>query len=94
MPVAAELTVNVIVPQPWTEFVFNVAVRPGEGETVRVTLFANPLTGAIVILELPERPGTTGPAVVGLADMMKSTIVTLKVSEWDKDPLLPVMVTL
>ncbi len=57
-------------------------------------LFANPLTGVIVIPELPEPPGTTGPTVVGLADIMKSTIATLKVREWDRDPLLPVMVTL
>ena len=59
-----------------------------------MTLFANELTGAIVILELPGSPVATGPTVAGLADMMKSTVVTLKVSEWDKDPLLPVMVTL
>lgn len=70
-----------------------VQVSPA-GETVEAnaTVPVKPLTGATVIVEVPEPPAAN-VTVVGLAAMLKSVTVKVTVAEWDSVPLVPVTVT-
>ena len=66
---------------------------PGDIEDVRATVPVNPLTGATVIVDVPEAPALT-VIEVGLAVMVKSTTFTVMLAvEWDSEPLVPVTVT-
>jgi hypothetical protein len=49
-----------------------LALRPEEGDAVRVTVPENPLVGATVMVEVPAALVFSGPIVVGLAVMVKS----------------------
>ena len=70
-----------------------VQVRPaGETELVSATVPVKPLTGATVMVEVAAAP-TLMVAVVGLAATVKSFTVTVTVAEWDREPLVPVTVT-
>ncbi len=70
-----------------------VQVRPaGETVEVRATVPVNPLTGATVMVEAAAVPALT-LTLVGLAVTVKSFTVTVTVAEWDREPLVPVTVT-
>ena len=72
----------------------NAQLRPVDGETatVRATVPVNPLTGATVIVEVAAVP-TVVVTDVGLAVTVKSFTVTVTVAECDREPLVPVTVT-
>jgi len=94
LPADAAVTVSVEVPEPPVILVgLTVAVRPALGLVVRVTVPVNPLTGDTVIVAVPDAPALivmdVAPAV-----MVKSWTVTVIVPVvWDRDPLMPVTVT-
>lgn len=68
-------------------------VRPaGETELVRATVPVKPWTGATVMVDVAVAPAAT-VALVGLAVTVKSFTVTVTVAEWDREPLVPVTVT-
>ncbi len=70
-----------------------VQVNPvGDTVDVRATVPVNPFTGATVIVEVAVTPATT-VALVGLAATVKSFTVTVTAAEWDREPLVPVTVT-
>ena len=70
-----------------------VQVRPaGETELVSATVPVKPFTGATVMVDVAVAPATT-VALVGLAVTVKSFTVTVTVTEWDREPLVPVTVT-
>jgi len=50
----------------------------------------NPLTAAIVIVEVAETPTLTAAGEV--AEIVKSVTVNVAVVEWDRVPLVPVIV--
>jgi len=70
-----------------------VQVRPA-GETVKVsvTVPVNPWSGATLIVEVPLDPALIA-TLVGLAVTLKSLIVYVTVAECDREPLVPVTVT-
>jgi hypothetical protein len=77
--------------------VTNVQVRPRgvEAETDRLTVPANPFSGATVIVEVPEEPariwaGETAPGVT----LKSGCGVNATVTVWVSVPLVPVTVTL
>ena len=103
MPVTVTVKVPVVVPEhdsvevwdaPRTTLVgLNVHVKPaGDTADVNVTVPVNPLTGATVIVDVPEPP-EANVKLVGLAAMVKSLTVKVTVAEWDNVPLVPVTVT-
>jgi len=66
-----------------------------ELSTVRATSPVNTLPGDIVIVEVPAVPTAT-VTVPGVAAMEKSAatvMVNVTVAEWDREPLVPVTVT-
>jgi len=70
-----------------------VQVRPaGETELVSATVPVKPFTGATVMVDVAVAPATM-VALVGLAVTVKSFTVTVTVTEWDREPLVPVTVT-
>ncbi len=70
------------------------AVTPTVELTVRLTVSENPFTAVTVIVVVPEEPTLTGPAVEGLAAMLKSTTVTIMAGvAWEIWPLAAVTVT-
>ncbi len=71
-----------------------VHVNPVAGDTVEVseTVPVNPLTAVTVIVDVPDAPATT-VTLVGLAVTVKSRIVTVTVAVLDREPLVPVTVT-
>jgi len=65
----------------------------GETLVVRATVPVKPLTGITVIVDVPATPGVVF-TMVGLANIWKSTTWTVIVAVvWDRDPLVPVTVT-
>ncbi len=88
--------VSVLVPEPPVMLVgLTEQVSPVAGETlvVRATVPVKPLTGATVIVDIALTPGVV-LTVVGLAAIVKSTTWTVMVAVvWDRDPLVPVTVT-
>lgn len=69
-------------------------VNPDGGESLRVTVPANPLSEATVIVDVAETPTVTAAGEV--ADMLKSgerLTVHVATVEWVSDPLVPVIVT-
>ncbi len=70
-----------------------VQVKPaGDTELVSATVPVNPWTGATVIVEVAAVP-TVVVTDVGLAVTVKSFTVTVTVAECDREPLVPVTVT-
>ena len=70
-----------------------VQVNPaGDTELASATVPVNPFTGATVIVEAAAVP-TVVVIVVGLAATVKSWIVNMTVGVWDREPLVPVIVT-
>jgi len=95
LPLDGELHESVEVPDPPVTLVgVKVHVRPPVGDTVAVsaTVPVNPLSGAMVIVEVPAWLTLTG-MLVGLAAMVKSVTVKVTVAECDSVPLVPVTVT-
>jgi hypothetical protein len=80
------------VPEPVTLVGLRVAVRPEDGLAVRVTVPLNPLTAAIVIVDVPVAPALI-VILVGLAAMVKSWTTKLTWVEAVLVPLVPVTVT-
>jgi hypothetical protein len=76
-----------------TEDGLRATVGP-EGETVAVSdmLPDSPLTLESVMLELAEVPGGV-ESELGLATIVKSTTCTTTRTEWLREPLVPVTVT-
>jgi hypothetical protein len=93
-PVPVQL--RVLVPDPPVRLVgVSVHVSPVAGEmlVVRLTVPVKPLTGMTVMVELPATFGVV-LTTAGLANIWKSTTWTLIVAVvWDRDPLVPVTVT-
>ena len=59
----------------------------------RLTVPANPLSPVMVIVDVPAAPTLTG-TVVGLAVIVKpAAALKVTVTEWDREPLVPVTVT-
>ena len=81
------------MPEPVTLAGLRLQARPA-GETVeaRLTTPAKPLTGAIVMVDVPVAPALM-VTLVRLAEIVKSWTVKVTVAEWDRDPLVPVTVT-
>jgi len=69
-----------------------VAPRPIEGVSARFTVPVNPLSAAIVTVELPLAPARI-VIVVGLVTMVKSTTRMLTAVVWVRVPLELLMVT-
>jgi hypothetical protein len=65
-------------------------VRPERMVSVRLTVPVNPLTAAIVIVEVAEVPTVTAAGEVAV--MLKSVTVNVPVVERDRVPLVPVIV--
>ncbi len=65
-------------------------VRPAGTVSVRVTAPMNPLILARGMMVGPGRPTGTVTAVL---KTLKSTTLTVTITEWDSGPLVPVMLT-
>jgi hypothetical protein len=93
VPVAVKVQESVEVPEPP---VMVAALKAhAELSEVSATLPVNPLTGEMVMVEVPAELTTTD-SVVGLAAMVKSgrpVTVNATVAEWVSEPLVPVTVT-
>ena len=63
----------------------------GEVELARLTVPENPLAGLTVIVEVRAEP-TFPVTLVGLAEMVKSSITNVALVEWETLPLVPVIV--
>jgi hypothetical protein len=59
---------------------------------VRLTTPAKPLRAVIVIVEVPAEPALT-VTLVGVAVIVKSWTTKVTVTEWDREPLVPVTET-
>lgn len=66
-------------------------VRLAGTVSVNETVPVNPFTAETVIVEVAEVPACT--AAGDVAAMVKSVTVKVAVAEWDKVPLVPVIVT-
>ncbi len=98
MPATEEVTVRVELPDPLELRVtidgLGEAVRPeGRTEVASVTVPAKPLTLPSWIEEVPEAP-LWMVRDVEPEEMVKSTTFTITCTEWERDPMVPVMVTL
>jgi hypothetical protein len=70
-----------------------VQVNPaGDTELVSATVPVKPCRGATVIVEVAAA-FASALMLVGLAVTVKSLTVTVTVAVWDRDPLVPVTVT-
>jgi hypothetical protein len=69
-------------------------LSPVEGDTelARLTVPVNPSNGLTVIVDMPAWPART-VMLVGLAAREKSWSMKPTVAEWEREPLLPVTVT-
>ncbi len=86
VPAAAKVHDRVELPEPVTlvgDTVHDVLL------VVRLTTPAKPFTAVIVIVEVPEEPAFT-VTLVGDAVIVKSWTTNVTVTEWDRDPLVPV----
>ena len=87
---------TVAVPEPVALLgVMAPHVRPDGTVSVRVTTPVNPFKAFMVIVEVADEPALT--ATGDVAEIVKSEAapkVKVAVAEWDRDPLVPVMVTL
>ena len=83
---AAKVQDRVALPEPVTlvgETVHDVLL------VVKLTMPANPLTAVTVIVEVPATLAFT-VTDVGLAAIVKSWTTNVTVTEWDREPLVPV----
>lgn len=64
----------------------------GDTDCVRPTVPVKPFTAATMIMEVPVAPASTAMAVWP-ATIVKSWTVKITTAVWDRDPLVPVMVT-
>jgi hypothetical protein len=79
VPAVAEDTVSVEVPEPPVMLVgLRVALRPADALVVRATVSVKPLTGATVIVAVPEALAFTVRLVV-LVAIVKSVTVNITV---------------
>ena len=86
-----ELHTRVAVPELVTLFgVIAPQVRFAGTVSVRATVPVNPFSAVIVIVEVAEVPTVT--AAGDVAAMLKSRTVKVAVVEWERVPLVPVMV--
>ena len=86
VPAAGKVHDRVELPEPVTlvgDTVHDVLL------VVRLTTPAKPFTAEIVIVEVPAEPALT-VTLVGDAVMVKSWTTNVTVTEWDRDPLVPV----
>ncbi len=86
VPAAGKVHDRVELPEPVTlvgDTVHDVLL------VVRLTTPAKPFTEEIVIVEVPAEPALT-VTLVGDAVMVKSWTTNVTVTEWDRDPLVPV----
>ena len=73
---------------------FRLQLMPVVGEVVKVraTVSENPLAGLTFIVELSGEP-TFPVRLVGFAPMVKSSITNVALAEWERVPLVPVIVS-
>lgn len=72
---------------------FTAQVNPGSDiDDVRLMVAVNPWSGATVIAEIAVAPASA-LTLFGLAVTVKSLTVTVTATAWDRDPLVPVTVT-
>ncbi len=67
-------------------------VRPGDAVSVRLTVPVNPLRAVIVIVEVAEVPIVTAGGETD--EIAKSATTKITVAEWERVPLVPVIVAL
>jgi hypothetical protein len=60
--------------------------------SVKLTVPVNPFTAVTVIVEVAEVPAWTAAGEV--ADIVKSVTLKVAVAEWERVPLVPVIVTM
>jgi len=82
------------VPEPVILVGVKVQVKPVAGLMLEVKLTApvNPSSAVTVMVEVPEAPAGT-VALMGLAAIVKSWTVKVRVAGCDNAPLVPVTVT-
>ena len=86
-----ELQATVAVPELVTlPGVIAPQVRFAGTVSVRATVPVKPFTAVMVIVEVAETPALTAAGEV--ADTVKSVTVKVAVAEWDRVPLVPVIV--
>ena len=64
----------------------------GETVNVRLTVPEKPFTLVNVMVDEAEDPGRRA-TLTGLAEIPKMPTLTVTTTEWDRKPLVPVMVT-
>ena len=94
MPGVEELSVSVDCPEPPLRIMlvgFREPVTPEGVVAESWTVPENPLTDDAVIVEVPEVPAKN-VRELGLAESVKSTTLTMMVTAWVSEPLVPVTV--
>lgn len=92
MPPTVALHETVAEPEPVTLVGVNdPQVRPEDGVMLKVTVPANPLTVATAIVEVADWPAFTAAGDVALR--LKSWNWKTAVAEWDRELLVPVIVS-
>ena len=87
-----ELHDTVAVPEPVTlRGVIAPQVKLAGTVSVRLTVPVNPLTADTVMVDVAEVPAWTAAGEV--ADIVKSVTVKVAVVEWERVPLVPVIVS-
>ncbi len=92
MPAAVATHRTVVEPDPVTLVGVNdPQARPVDGMMLKVTVPANPLTGMTVTVEVADWPAFAATGV--LAARLKSWNRKRAVTEWDRELLVPVIVS-
>lgn len=91
-PVGAVEIWSIELPEGATGFTVNDATRPGDVDADRAMLSEKPFKPVRVIVMLLGWPRRI-VREAGLAEILKSTTLTITVAERDKGPLVPVTVT-
>ena len=86
------LTVRVEEPELTTLVGLSVAVRPVVAVALRLTVPVNPPTAVMVQMLVPELPWAT-VIVLGAHESVKSWTLTVTIVLCERDPLVPVTVT-
>lgn len=73
----------------------SVHVSPAgvEADTVRATVPVSPLTAVAVIVEVPEAPASIWLGETAPAEIVKSTVWNVMVTQWTTVPSVPQTVT-
>jgi len=92
LPITVALQATVAVPEPETlPGVIAPQVRPLGTVSVRVIALAKPFSAVMVMVDVDEAPAFT--AAGDDAAIVKSTNLNAAVTEWEIDPLVPLIVS-